>query len=254
MRTSEEKLAKSLSADSIDLIPYLPYLLQDIWELGSSPRTIMNLIEKHIPVSQDTKVLDLACGKGAVSIQIAQVIGCQVKGLDIIPEFIDYAKGKAQDYQVENHCKFFVRDIHDTVYVETDNDIVILGAAGDIFGDPEDTILKLKRTIKPGGHIIIDDSYGNDGYKGKYPTRNEWLQVFQSTGVQLLEEIFSEKDEITRINEEQQSHIRIRACELKKKYPDKADMFDYYIKSQMDECNELENELTGVTILLKKIP
>lgn len=52
MQISQEKLAKSLTADSIDLIPYLPYLLQDIWELGSSPKTIIDMIEKHIPVSR----------------------------------------------------------------------------------------------------------------------------------------------------------------------------------------------------------
>jgi len=37
MSTVEEKLAKSLTAESVELIPYLPYLLQDLWELGSSP-------------------------------------------------------------------------------------------------------------------------------------------------------------------------------------------------------------------------
>jgi len=63
--TVEEKLAKSLTAESVELIPYLPYLLQDLWELGSSPKDILEMITKHIPVSKETKVLDLACGKGA---------------------------------------------------------------------------------------------------------------------------------------------------------------------------------------------
>jgi len=30
----KEKLAKSLTAETTELIPYLPYLLQDLWELG----------------------------------------------------------------------------------------------------------------------------------------------------------------------------------------------------------------------------
>ena len=42
--TVEEKLAKSLTAGSVELIPYLPYLLQDLWELGSSPKDMLEMI------------------------------------------------------------------------------------------------------------------------------------------------------------------------------------------------------------------
>ena len=38
MAIIEEKLARSLTADSTQLIPYLPYLLQDLWELGRNTR------------------------------------------------------------------------------------------------------------------------------------------------------------------------------------------------------------------------
>ena len=65
MSDVEEKLAKSLTAESVELIPYLPYLLQDLWELGSSPKDMVHLISKNIITSEKTKVLDLACGKGA---------------------------------------------------------------------------------------------------------------------------------------------------------------------------------------------
>ena len=31
--TVKEKLAESLTSDTTDILPYLPYLLQDFWEL-----------------------------------------------------------------------------------------------------------------------------------------------------------------------------------------------------------------------------
>lgn len=182
---------------------------------------------------------------------IAHVFGCHVRSFDIIPDFIEYAKTKALEYHVETRCEFIVGDIHDALLVETDFDIIIIGDVGDIFGNPKETILQLKRTIKNGGYIMIDDVYGTGESKEKYLTRKEWLQVIQNTGVILLEERLPEKDEIIRINNEQQSVIRKRASELKKKYPENADLFDNYVKSQMNECNELENELIGVTMLLK---
>jgi len=142
MHTVEEKLAKSLTAESVELIPYLPYLLQDLWELGSSPEDILNMITKHVHVSVETKILDLACGKGAVSVKLARELGCRVKGIDIIPEFIDFATNKAKEFGIEKLCKFKVGDINESVKTEKDYDIVIYGVVGDVLGNWEETIRK----------------------------------------------------------------------------------------------------------------
>ena len=209
--TVEEKLAKSLTAESTELIPYLPYLLQDLWELGSSPRDILKIITKHILVSKETKVLDLACGKGAVSVNLAKELGCMVKGIDIIPEFIAFAVQKAQEFGVEELCEFLVGDITELVKTEKDYDIVILGAVGDVLGNAEETINLLKKTIKKGGYIIIDDAYGNDGNNPQYPTREQWLAIFHKTGVKLIEDKIIEDAEIASINNEQLKWIIKRA-------------------------------------------
>jgi hypothetical protein len=58
---------------------------------------------------------------------------------------------------------------------------------------------------------------------------------------------------MARINARQQAFIAKRADELKRSYPQMADLFDGYIQSQLAECDELENELSGVTMLLRVI-
>ncbi|HOV26674.1 MAG TPA: methyltransferase domain-containing protein [Pseudobacteroides sp.] len=253
MSKVEEKLAKSLTAETTELIPYLPYLLQDLWELGSSPKDIADMISKHIHVSDKTRVLDLACGKGAVSVHLARVLGCKIKGIDIIPEFIEFSNKKAKEYGVENLCCFNVGDINESVKVEKDYDIVILGAVGDVLGNPEETIQKLKGTVKKGGYIFIDDAYGKDDSDDSYYTKEKWLMCFQNAGVKLLDERFNDDDELKSTNDEQQAFIIKRANELKEKHPDKAYLFENYIKSQQAECDELENEIEGVTMLLQLI-
>lgn len=65
------------------------------------------------------------------------------------------------------------------------------------------------------------------------------------------DEMLIEDDELESLNAEQQSFIAKRANELIKKYPEKADLFERYIKSQLAECDELENEIAGVTMLLQ---
>ena len=92
-------------------------------------------------------MLDLACGKGAVSVQAAKGLNCKVKGIDIIPEFIGYAIGKAKEYGVEDLCESRTGDINNAVNVEKNYDIVILGAVGDVPGYLEETIQKSKNGI-----------------------------------------------------------------------------------------------------------
>lgn len=253
MPTVEEKLAKSLTAESIELIPHLPYLLQDLWEIGSSPRDMLDMIRRHIQVSSETRILDLACGKGAVSVHLGKELGCKIKGIDIIPEFINYARNKAQEHAVTDLCDFVVGDITKAVNIEKGYDIVILGAVGDVLGTPEETIRKLKNTIRPGGYLIIDDAYGKEGTGVDYYTKKDWSSFFKKTMVRLLDERMIDDDELSEINREQQALIVKRANELKKKYPEKAHLFDSYIISQQAECDELENDISGVTMLLQAI-
>ncbi len=253
MQTVEEKLAKSLTAETTELIPYLPYLLQDLWELGSSPKDMLDMITRHIQTSSQTRILDLACGKGAVSVYLAKELGCKVKGVDLIPEFIDYAAQKAQEFEVADLCDFMVGDITERVKEEKDYDIVILGAVGDVLGTQEETITLLKNTVRKGGYLVIDDAYGKDDTNPKYPSRAQWFAIFDRTGVRLIDEMIIDDDELTNINNEQQNLIIKRANELKAKFPEKSHLFDGYIQSQQAECDELENEISGVTLLLKVI-
>jgi len=253
MSSVEEKLARSLTAESIELIPYLPYLLQDLWELGSSPKDMIHLLAENIDMSEDMKILDLACGKGAVSIGMAKRFGCRIKGVDLMPDFIQTAIRKAQAFGVGELCDFAVGDITQSVKTERDYDIVILGAAGDVLGNPQETIALLKNTVKKDGYILLDDAYGDGKTNAKYPSRDRWLTIFSHTGVRLMSEKLMADDELAGLNREQQELIAKRADELKKELPEKAHLFDGYIRSQQAECDELENEITGVTMLLQVI-
>jgi 2-polyprenyl-3-methyl-5-hydroxy-6-metoxy-1,4-benzoquinol methylase len=247
----EEKLAESLTAETTDLIPHLPYLLQDLWELGSNPEEIIELIRRNIQVETKLRILDLACGKGAVSVKMAKEFGCCVKGIDIMPEFIKYAKQKAIEHRVEQLCYFDTEDISISVTKERDYDVVIFGGAGDILGSPEITIEKLKHTIRPDGFVIIDDVYSRERSTSNYLTYEEWLKIFIKARVKLIEAKPVNEEYLININNKNNQYIINRANELKMKYPEKTTIFDNYINSQLAECNELENEIVAVTWMLR---
>ena len=116
-----------------------------MWELGAIPNDIIHLIEQNIEVTPNTKILDLACGKGAVSINLARAFGCKVKGIDLIPEFIDYAVTKALAYGLQDRCEFIVGDINESVLNENGYDIVILASVGDVLGKCIGNIVKTEK-------------------------------------------------------------------------------------------------------------
>lgn len=257
-RETREKLACSLTARSVELVPFLPYLLQDLWTLGSSPAMMTRLIAGHFPPREGAKALDLACGKGAVSVAIAQKLGISVHGFDLTAEFIEYARGKAEALGVSALCHFTVGDVNDVVERENGYDIAIFGAAGNILGTPAQTLRKLARTVAPGGYILIDESYLPDGADGagqiryqnyEYLRRGQWLQLFQENGLRLVEEMM---DDEPYDFDADNAAIAKRAAELSAKHPELHELFDGYVRSQLDECEDLENELISVTWMLQK--
>ncbi|MDR0912364.1 MAG: class I SAM-dependent methyltransferase [Methanobrevibacter sp.] len=251
------KIASSLTANKSEILSYLPYLLQDLWELGSSPEDMIYLIKKNIEIDSNTKILDLACGKGAISINLSKELNIKIRGIDIIPEFIEYAKKKAIINGVENKCSFEIEDINKSVENKKDYDIVIFGAVEDVLGTPNETLNKLKQTIKDDGYILIDEAYIKNKKEIKYDayeyfTLNEWKEIFKKNNLHLIETLKSDINLQKEINEYNTKKIEKRAKELKEKYPDKKDLFDEYIENQKAESEDLEDNLIGVTWLLKK--
>ena len=65
MEETKKSILESLDGSDPELFPYLPYLLQDLWEIGADPLSMLSLIRENIPNKKLT-ILDLGCGKGAV--------------------------------------------------------------------------------------------------------------------------------------------------------------------------------------------
>ncbi len=251
MESLEAKVVKSLDGESDKLFTFIPYLLQDLWEMGSAPEQIIGLVQRYIENSRSIRVLDLGCGKGAVSVILAKAVGCKVKGIDGMASFIADAKQKANEFGVSSLCQFEVGDIRECT--ETGYDLVIYGACGDALGDFEMVVTRLASMVKAGGYIIIDDAFndGEDEISG-YLGHERILRIFVENGLELLLEEVAGEDELADINDDNNKKIAQRVAELKKKYSAKAEIFDNYLKNQLRESELLESDLKCVVWLLKK--
>ena len=252
---TNNKLAKSLTADTTDIIPFLPYLLQDLWELGSSGQEMLALLRRHVPVTTSFTALDLGCGKGAVSVTLAKALGVRCKGIDLIGDFIQVAREKAIEHGVDGLCEFAGGDIKQAVLSERNYDLAIFGAVGDVLGDRTETLRALMSAIRPGGYLLFDDGYrlpDDDRellFDGEYPTLTEWQELFKKAGLLLI--AYSPAED--RPNDDRDFQcISQRAQELIREYPQHREMFEHYVQNQRDEYDDLAQRVIGVTFLLQK--
>lgn len=255
MKSIEESVVIAMDGSDKELFPFLSYILQDIWEIGADPDTIIKLIRKYYNNTSKLKVLDLGCGKGAVSVKVSQTLGCTCYGIDAIPEFVEFAQQKATEHKVNHLCNFELGDIREKVKDLSGYDVVILGAIGPVFGDYFATLSTLSKCINENGIFIIDDAYINDNSDFSHPLmfkKSDIVQQIEKAEMELFENDIMDRDEIVDSDDYIFDNLKKRCYELIEKYPNKRSLFLDYIRKQEIENDVLENKVIGTTLVIKK--
>jgi cyclopropane fatty-acyl-phospholipid synthase-like methyltransferase len=198
----------------------------------------------------------LGCGKGVVSVKLSQKFGCTCYGIDAIPEFVEFARQKASEFNVNHLCTFETGDIREKVKNLSGYDVVILGAIGPVFGDYFLTLSTLEKCVTENGIFIIDDGYINDDSDFSHPLmykKSDILQQLEKAGMYLVENDVMDRDDIKDSDDYIFENLRSRCFELIEKFPDKQNLFLSYIKKQEVENDVLENKVIGTTFVIKKI-
>ena len=245
--------------DSLDLLDkemerHIPYVLQDLWELGSIPEYIYQLINDNVDSKRIGKILDLGCGKGAVLIYLAKRLEFQGLGIDIVTDFIESAKKHSIENSVNKRLDFVASDFLEFISQNKTYDIVIYGYDSGIFGDVFETITRLQNCISDSGYLILEIAFTPDN-KAKIegiPTEKELLEQLDKSELEIIDKIYWETDKIRTINNENNIYINKRIEELKKANPEQTKIFDRYMSNQIDECKLIENEMICSTWILKK--
>lgn len=254
MKTIEESVVTAMDGTDTDIFPFLPYILQDFWEIGTSAEEVATLLKKQNINKTQVEVLDLGCGKGAVSIELAEKFRYQTLGIDAIKEFIDEANRMAKEYAVDNLCEFRVADIREEIKMLGKYDIIVLGAIGQVYGNYYQTLSTLLPHLKDEGIIIIDDAYIVDSEDTTHPSvlqKEEMLKQIDRAGMILIDEIIADKE--TFDDNEEDFELLVKSCnELMIKHPDKASLFQNYIDNQRKEYDSFEADIVCSSMLLKR--
>ncbi len=254
LKTLEECIAYAMDCEDTEILPFLPYILQDFFEIGSSAESISKILKKYTRDYHKLKVLDLGCGKGAATLRIAEKLKCSCSGIDGIPEFIQHARSIAKERKLDR-CNFTCADIRDEIKRIGQFDVIILGSIGPLFGNYFETMKILKNNLTTCGLIILDDGYVADSkaFKHEYVvSRKELLNQIEQAGMKVVDEFLGEEISNTKEYKQQQENIIKRCGELEKSHPDKEKLFKKFIQKQKMEYDNLEQEIICSTMVIRR--
>lgn len=245
MKINKNSIVGSLSGTDDNLYDYLPYLLQDLWELGGGINDILELVERNLgAMVPSSMILDLCCGKGAAIINLSKKFNCSGKGIDLFEPFINNAKDLSIKYKLNHLIDFEVMDITEAVETFAHYDIVIYGGDTNVLGDEVESLMKISKCCRKYGYII---------YSTVVNSKSNLDSSLDNVGLKVIDQKATERNIISTTNKINLEKIRRRSNELKKKYPAQKKLFYDYIKSQELESFIIENNLICTNLLLQRI-
>jgi cyclopropane fatty-acyl-phospholipid synthase-like methyltransferase len=257
MDDEQQEVARAFETKP-ELLPFIPELVADLWELGSALEVMIDVIRPlELPEGQ-TRVLDLGCGKGAISITLAKEFGFQALGIDLFEPFVQEARAKAREMHVGALCQFVHGDMRDAIKSYRNFDVAVYAAVGGALGTWDQCVAKVRRCVRPEGYIVIDDGYlaGDEkvdrpGYE-HYVGHEETLRQLAAHGDTLLREVTQSQDYLKSLNSRFLEGVRKKVDKLSKEHPEAADLLSGYVKDQELESEIIETKLVGAVWLLQR--
>lgn len=108
-------------------------------------------LEDTMQINSETKILDIACGKGSTAFYFAEKYGCSVVGIDISEKLIQEANETCRKKKLTDQVKFLVGNAMDLPFDDNQFDVAISQGILVFVEDKIKTINEASRVIKDGG-------------------------------------------------------------------------------------------------------
>jgi SAM-dependent methyltransferase len=112
-----------------------------------------------LELGRETRVLDVACGRGGPAIVLASAFECRITGVERAPEFAAAARERLAAAGVAHLVEIVEADARDFPLLPDFWDAAVCLGATFIWGDLDGTLAALVPTLRPRGHIAIGEPY-----------------------------------------------------------------------------------------------
>src|SRR5262245_13944660 len=169
-RALGDVILAALQAAGKDIEHLTPDDLAPVDEFHTGQRKATVRLAELVAVTGSDRVLDVGCGIGGPSRYLAGTFGCDVVGLDLPPEFIDLAAMLAQRTRLAGKVTYSRGDALALPFADASFDLVWSQNAAMNIADRDRLYGEMRRVLKPGGRLAVQDVAAGPGGEPHYPT------------------------------------------------------------------------------------
>jgi len=119
---------------------------------------------RMLPQLYNPRILDIGCGSGVPTMELARLSDGEIIGLDIDRDMLDVLRGKVERAGLSDRVKVVNRSLFDMQFPDGSFDVVWAEGSINVIGF-EKGLQQWKRLLKPGGFMVVHDERGNVGEK-----------------------------------------------------------------------------------------
>jgi SAM-dependent methyltransferase len=193
--------------DDPSVIPRYHVVAEATHELQNptSPEKIL-LLGERLGLGPDSRVLDIASGRGGPALLLGKAFGCRVHGVEIEPAFQAVAVERAAAAGLSDRLSFELGDGAKATFEHASFDAALCLGASFVFGSLADTVDALAPAVSPSGHVAVGEPFWRrlplpDDYEDRdepWTTLEGTVVVFETSGLPVVSVIGSSDDDWER--------------------------------------------------------
>ena len=137
------------------------------WEIAERDHDIQNptsrekirLLGEYLRLERDSRVLDVACGKGGPALVLARTYGCRVVGIEKLPAFADEARRRVAAEGLDSLVEIRTADASDLRLAAAEWDAALCLGASFVWGTIADAGTALAPAVRRGGGVAVGEPF-----------------------------------------------------------------------------------------------
>ena len=163
-------------------------------------------VGERVRLGPESRVLDIASGRGGPALILAREFGCRIDGIEIAPEFQAAAVERAQARGLSPLVSFRLGDASQERLPDAEYDVALCLGASFVYGGLANTVDALAPAVKPGGHVVVGEPFWRrlplpDDYEDRadpWATLAETVVIFETSGLPVVSMISASEDDWDR--------------------------------------------------------
>jgi SAM-dependent methyltransferase len=172
---------------------------------ATSPEKI-RLLGEHLRLGPESRVLDIACGKGGPALILAATFGCSILGIEVREGFAGEARARVAAAGLESLVEVQTADAATVAFEPGAWDVALCLGAAFVWGNIADAAAALHPAVRDGGSVAIGEPFWRQvpppegAHDGDFVSLSETVARFERAGFATTGIIAGSEDDGDRHN------------------------------------------------------